>query len=183
MTVRRKKRGRKYISWIIILILLIVAGIIVYLVWNNYFNEEKKDENDKQELSVVIEEKDIIGEENKKEEQKVEKEEVVQYDGKNPNMTSGLTGVITYAGVVSEKIVIRVNINQYLSDGKCVLKILNGKDEIIYSDEAKIVSSASTSTCEGFDILKAEFEEGTYSIIVDLNTNEKKGTISGEVTI
>ena len=114
---------------------------------------------------------------------KVEKEEVVQYEGENPNSATDLTGVVTYAGLVGDKLTIRVNINQYLSGGSCALRLLYEDDINVYSETVNIVNSASTSTCEGFDVPRTGLAGGKYSIIINLASDGKTGVINGEVNL
>lgn len=182
MTARRRKRSKKWISWLIILVLLIVAGVMVYLVWDNYFNDDKnKPEEPQAEVVDKTTEEEVKQE--GAEQVKVEKEEVVQYEGENPNNATDLTGVVTYAGLVGDKLTIRVNINQYLSGGSCALRLLYEDDINVYSETVNIVNSASTSTCEGFDVPSAGRASGKYLIVIDLTSDGKSGVISGEVNL
>ena len=183
--VRRRKRSKKWIFWLFFLVLLIAAGYVCYAVWDGYFNddkeevtheEEKKDEEDE----VKIEEK--VESESEGSETIVQKEEVVQYDGENPNNSGEITGVVTYAGVAGDKLMIRMNIDQYLSGGECALRLIEYGDEV-YSDVAGLDSSASTTTCMGFDIPVAAIGGGSFQIIIDVNSGGKNGTITGEVSI
>ena len=128
--IARRKRKRKWISGLFILVLIIVAGIVCYLVWENYFKEEKNSKNDEPESVKVeekIEEESIDGEE---EQEIVEKEEVVQYEGEDPNDLEEITGVITYAGASENYLMIRINIDQYLSGGICNLRVSEFGSEI-----------------------------------------------------
>ena len=184
--VRRRKRSKKWIFWLFFLILLIAAGYVCYAVWDGYFNnkkeettteEEKKDEGN--EIRVEENEEDEKGEEG---EEIVQKEEVVQYDGENPNNSGGITGVVTYAGVSGNKLMIRMNIDQYLSGGECDLRLIEDGDEI-YNDVVGLESSAATTTCMGFDIPVAAIGGGSFQIIIDVNSGGKNGTITGEVSI
>lgn len=178
---RRRKRSKKWISTVFILILLVAAGVVIYLVWDNYFND-KKEEPKTDETVVVDDGLKPTESESKPEVQEVEqKEEVVQYDGENPNNGGELTGVVTYAGVSGGKLMIRVNINQYLSGGSCNLRLLSSDGSVAYDDVAGITDSASTSTCEGFDVSTAGLAGGSYEIVIDLISGGKTGTINGEV--
>ncbi|MBR5647990.1 hypothetical protein IKW73_03640 [Candidatus Saccharibacteria bacterium] len=178
MTARRK-RNTKWISWIVIAVLLIAAGVVCYLVWDNYFND-KKDEPVKEETSQE-EEKDEVVEE-KTEEEVVEKEEVVQYEGEDPNTAESLTGVITYMSLVSTDFVIRVNIDQYLDNGTCVLT-LSRDGGVVYTGEANIINAVSTSTCEGFNVPADIIGSGNINISIQLSSGGKTGVISGETAL
>ena len=180
---RRRKRSKSWISWLIILILLIAACVMVYLVWDSYFNDDKE-KPQVDETEKVEEKTEPVEGEFEPEAEKVEqKEEIIQYDGENPNQGSDITGVVTYAGVSGGKLMIRVNINQYLSGGSCALRLLFENDVVMYSDTASVVDSASTSTCEGFDVPTAGLSSGNYKIIINVDSGAKTGVINGEVNL
>lgn len=180
---RRNKKSKKIISLVLFLILFVAACVVVYFVWNTYFKEDKKDDD-----TVIVEstdkkeEKDESKKEEKPEEEIVEKEEIKPYEGNNPNTAEDLTGVITYAGVSGNNLMIRVNIDQYLDNGSCALSLVAGGASI-YNDTANIVSSASTATCEGFNVPLSSIGSGNYQIIIKLNSGGKTGTIQGEANI
>ncbi len=179
----RRKRSKKWISSLIILVLVIAAGVVCYLVWDNYFND-KKEESEKSPETLQEEEKEEEKpvEEKEEERQPVKKEETVQYDGANPNASSSITGAITYATVSGDNLVIRVNIDQYLSGGKCTLGLRQGGGNV-YSAEASVIDSASTSTCEGFNVPVNGLLSGEYNIIIYISSGDKTGEISGGVTL
>ncbi|MBO7657030.1 hypothetical protein J6S55_00035, partial [Candidatus Saccharibacteria bacterium] len=110
------------------------------------------------------------------------KEEVKQYDGDSPNMADSLTGVISYAGVSGGDLIIRVNIDQYLTTGNCGLT-LKRDGNIIYSVTTNIEGSVSTSTCNGFKISSGELSSGKLEIEIALESGDKRGKILGEATI
>ena len=91
-----------------------------------------------------------------------------------------LTGTITSANKNGTKLQIRVSINQYLTSGTCALT-LSGPQTVTAS--ANLISVASTSTCEGFDLDAANLPSGTYQITIKLTSGSQSGTISGEVTL
>ena len=105
-----------------------------------------------------------------------------QYEGDDPNTTEELTGVITYAGVNGDKLMIRVNIDQFLDSGECGLGLRQAGMNV-YNTSARVVSNASTATCEGFDVPVNELGEGNYQITIKLNAGGKTGTINGEVNV
>ncbi len=185
MISKKRRRSKKWISWLIILILLIAASIVCYLVWDNYFNN-KPNEQEEQEQTISEEKKkekeeviDNITEENNDE---VDDKKVIQYEGDDPNLSEELSGSVTYAGVLNDKIAIRVNIDQYLSDGICVLNLMSNGDTV-YDESANIVNSASTATCEGFDVPVSNVGTGAYGIEIRITSGEKSGIIKGEVEI
>lgn len=105
-----------------------------------------------------------------------------QYDGSNPNGDNSITGAITYANVSNGVLMIRINIDQYLSGGECNL-ILNQNGAAQYGATARIIDAASTSTCEGFNVPLNELDAGKYEIIININSERKTGTIVGEVSL
>ena len=192
---QKRKNRRKWVYWLVIVLLLVAAGAIIYLVWNSYFRPKNSDihednvvkvADDKVEKDNKVDKDDAeqnnsgVGGNTDEVEREKEKEQVAAYEGDNPNYNNQLTGALTYAGVNGGILVIRVNIDQYLDSGTCRLSLGGGTE---YSDVVNVVSSASTSTCEGFDIPVSELASGTYKITIDLNSGDKKGIIEGEVSV
>ena len=177
----KRRRKKSWISWVLILILLIAAGVVCYLVWESYFKEKEVVSPVENNVTEVIEEEDV---EVKPEEPEkpVEKEEIVQYEGENPNELNEITGAVTYAGVSGDKLMVRVNIDQYLNGGECML-LLSVAGNIVYSNVARVVDAASTATCEGFDVPVSLLETGDYEIVVRVEAGGKKGEIKGGVRI
>ena len=183
--------ARKKINWIktvLVVILVVAAGVICFFVWKTYFSDEST-VNKKDNESAVIDDKDDKKEEKegeKKEEispkKEEEKEKVPQYDGDDPNEKDELTGAITYAGVLNQNLVIRVNIDQYVANGTCTLALRRG-GMTIYSTEAAIIDSASTSTCEGFDVSLKGLDPGPTVIIVYIYGDGKSGELTGEIEL
>lgn len=178
MARRRRKNGKK-LGLLLFLVLLIVAGVVWYFVWSGYFKEDKEED----ETTEVVENKPNEDEGGKGSfgvTEEIEKEPVVQYEGEDPNESEELTGVVTYAGVAGGKLMIRVNIDQYLEDGSCELSLIQGG--VKYSDSAKI-NSVTTATCEGFDVPVSELSGGNYQIVIKISAEGKTGTISGEAEV
>ena len=188
MAQKRKRKKTNIMKWVVrafLLALFIAAVVIVFLVWDNYFND-KKDNNPKaSEESSEIEEKKVEeseDEEEKEEEMPVEKKEVKQYEGENPNVSNDLTGAITYAGVSNGTLRIRVNIDQYLSGGTCELGLITDGGKV-YSTSVGVSDSASTATCQGFDVPTSGLPTGDYRIEVIVSSGDKTGIILGEVKL
>ena len=152
-----------------------------YLVWDSYFNE-KEVPKDEGAVTPVVEEKDdaVVDAEGLPEE--IEKEEIIQYDGGDPNEKESLTGAITYLGVSGNDLVVRVNIDQYLSGGDCEMNIVRGS-EVLYTSTVPIIDSASTSTCEGFNVPVEKLSSGKIQVNINLSSGERIGIISGETEI
>jgi len=100
-----------------------------------------------------------------------------QNEGEDPNKSATITGVITRADVSNDKLVLRVNIDQYLSGGTCTLTVGN------YTEVANVADSASTSTCEGFDIPLSKLASGEQALKIDIASGDKQGTITGKVAL
>lgn len=111
----------------------------------------------------------------------IPEKKVINYEGEDPNNSDSLTGTISYAGVSGNNYSIRVNINQFLSSGTCTLKFTGNGNT--HEESANIISAASTSTCEGFDIPLKALGQGTYTIEITLSSGGKVGTITSEVTL
>lgn len=180
---RRKNKQKKTIAMFSVLILL--AGIVCFLVWNSYFRETepvKESAPAVQEEVQQVEKKEEKKEESIPAEEEPEEKKIVQFEGEDPNKAVSLTGAVTYAGANNGKITVRVNIDQFLSDGICRLKLKKG-DAVIYKEEVGIIDAASTSTCEGFDVNIAPEMSGKLSIEIELEADGKVGIISGEVEL
>lgn len=177
MVMARRKRNKKWICW---LILLAAASVVAYLVWDSYFRE--KDDGAEISQKTLVQEENKPVESSKNDDGAEDEKKVKLYEGEDPNELEGLSGVITYAGAIDGVVMIRVNIDQYLGGGSCVLSLLN-EGVTMYEEVANIVSSASTATCEGFDIPVDQLSNGEYEIVIKIESNGKTGTIGGKVTI
>ncbi len=187
MATKRRRKNKNTLSVLFFLLLIVAAGCICYLVWDNYFRDKSGDEPQPAEIQQAddTEIKDGKGgtEEEKKTEPEPEKKETpVQYDGDNPNTSAGITGVITYAGVSGSNLMIRVNIDQYLSGGTCKLTLKqNGNN--IYTASAPVIDAASTSTCEGFNVPVSGLPKGAVDVIISVASGNKSGEIVGKANL
>lgn len=183
MTKRKRKNWLKRVMIIIVLAALVVGG---FFVMKNWPKEEAVDSKDKiEQQAEKIEEKKAEKEEDKAEdtaEIEVEKKKVEQFEGENPNEKTELTGVMTYAGVNDGKLMVRVNIDQYLSGGECELSLYRD-GERIYTETAEVIDSAATATCKGFNVATAELGGGKINIKILVTSGEKTGIIEGEVNL
>jgi hypothetical protein len=104
-----------------------------------------------------------------------------KYEGTDPNTSESLTGYITTARFDNNKLIIRVNIDQYISSGTCTLILSDGSNQL--EKTSKLVPVASTSTCEGFDIQASELYsfDRPIEISIRLASNDKFGSITGRV--
>lgn len=190
-----RRRRKKHVYIIVIVVLLAVAGGVGFAVWNSYVRnngEQQQEESEiKDDYEVKVEKDGKGGDEEKvveknddvEPEREKEKEEIMTYEGNNPNSEDGLTGAVTFAGTNGDTLVIRINIDQYITSGSCELGLYkNGA--IVYSDTANISAAASTATCEGFNVpIGSIGEGGQYQIVINVRSGDKVGVINGEVEI
>lgn len=182
---QKRKKSKRWIYWIIFVVLFVGAAVVCYFVWDAYFKikdggsssgnnskVEETDKKDKQEQTEI----------NNKEEEIIEKEKVVQYEGSDPNEAEELTGAVTYAGVSGDMLVVRTNIDQFLTVGECELTLERG-GEIIYNNVVNIVSSVSTSSCDGFEVPVDEIGGGEIDIYINLTSEGRMGTLQRKASI
>ncbi len=175
-----QKQKRKWIIRAVVVAIIVVAAVITFLIWNNSFRNKS---DNRAGLDSMQEEKKE--EPNNKKDETDEPEDdkkVKQYEGEDPNKSESLTGAVTYAGVVEGNLIIRVNIDQYLYQGKCSLGLIRNGEKI-YSVEANIATAATTATCEGFNIPVNELGSGEVEIVINLDSGGKVGIINGKVGI
>ncbi len=177
---KRRKRSKKWISRLLFLILLVVAVVVCYFVWDGYFRDKKpKEERDE---NPVVEQTEEKKEETLKEEEPQANADVVKFDGPDPNDSGVLTGAITHLEVSGDYLVVRVNIDQYLTNGSCEMNIVRG-NEVLYTEMVPIFGSASTSTCEGFNVWASSLGSGKTTVIINMKSGEETGVITKEVEL
>lgn len=164
------------------MILIVVAVVVVVLVKQNYF--DKKPENNNQASSNTGKQEDKKEEKNEGEDKENpgEEQKAPQYDGESPNKSDTLTGLITYADVINDKLIIRVNIDQFLSSGNCNLT-MSRNGATYYTKSVAIQESVTTSTCDGYEIPVSELSNGDFTVEIGLESEGKSGKITGRVKI
>ena len=110
-----------------------------------------------------------------------EKEVIVNYSGDDPNTGETITGVITYTGIANDTLAIRVNIDQYVEEGNCMLTVAGSNTN--YVEAARVIDAAATSTCEGFNVPLSVINDEQVSIVIEIVANGKHGFINGGATL
>ena len=181
---RKKRKSGKIIFGILIIAALAVTAFVVY----EYFLKPKTENQPAENVvtpTVLNPEPNTPtdgGKGSENPEVITGKEPVVQYDGDNPNNSNDLTGAITYAGTTANNIIIRVNIDQYVDGGTCVLKILNGSS-VVYQTTASLIADVSTSTCDGFNLPRSVVDSGDFALSIELSSGGKTGVINGGISL
>lgn len=177
---RKKQKSRKIIGSILIVILLVGIGFCIYKV---FFEKKEDSEKQVQTQTQTITPSKKDDQKQPDEDKKMEDKKPIQkYEGEDPNENEKLTGVITYAGATSNNVIVRVNIDQYINGGSCILKMIKN-DSVEYEETSNLIADVSTSTCEGFNIPRAKIANGNYIIRIELVSGDKTGSISGELNI
>ena len=178
----------KLLFW---LILICLAGFVFFMMYRFFFDKNfdlpstaseiaETKESKTQEVSTELKEKEETHKETESSEPSDNKTPI-QNEGTDPNTLEELTGYITSANKVGNALVIRVNINQYLSSGTCTLNL--EKNGTVVEKTAAIFPTASTSSCEGFDVPTSELSEGNWKVTISLSSNGKTGTITGSTKL
>ena len=188
------RERHNYRPAVFVVALVLIAGITVFLFAlnnkstdgnapssNNTSEVEQPKENPKTSPEETPAEPEKTPEEAGKESEEIVNDKTpVKQDGEDPNTLSELTGVINYAAVEDDVLMIRISIDQYLEYGTCLLELTAEDDSFSLSDN--IAQSASTSTCS-YDIATSLLTGGRYDINITINSSGKKGTIKGEVDV
>ena len=182
----RKKSAHRFLKIFLALLLLAAAALAV---WYFYFRHpdtpatpDPTQPQPQSQIQPQTNPPEVSTETNPTPETSDDPKHQTQNEGSDPNQSKTLTGVLTRADVANNKLILRVNIDQYLSGGSCSLKLTNAAGKS-YEDSANIIDSASTSTCEGFDAPVEKLEKGSWSLSIKLTSGDKEGTISGKVNI
>lgn len=104
-----------------------------------------------------------------------------QYEGEDPNLSPDYTGAITHLSTDNGQLNILVLIDQFVATGTCTLKLTQGTAEKTY--EAHIIANPSSASCEGFTVPISELGSGHWQITITIQSDEKSGTITGEVEL
>ena len=177
----RRKRSKKWLKVVMFLILLGAAGVICYLVWDAYFRDTTPSGDDSGDAPAVVAVTDVVEKSAKEPTTEVTEEE--KKDDEPEQKAEEYTGIINYAAVNGDTLVVRVNIDQYAGSGTCELS-LKKNGGVVYTATAPVADVVSTATCEGFDVPVSQVgASGEIDIVVTVNADGKSGVISGRATI
>lgn len=178
MYVKNKKQKKSNKKIILCVAAAIVLGLIVVFAIILIINNQKHDSNVNDQNNNTQANQNIPVQTDNSSDPKKAK----QYEGEDPNTKNELTGSITSAFLTNNNLSLRVNIDQYISSGNCILTIT--RDNTVITQTAPIVAVASTSTCQGFDINDTRISAGAWHAKIDLLSNDnKKGVIEKEVSL
>lgn len=177
---RKRRRSRRLFIPIAIVVVALAAGLTIFLVNSRPQTVEEEATVAEEDLTsgASDDETDPAG---VSEEDKFN--EVDQYEGTNPNTLDDLTGSLTHVASDGTNLVIRVNIDQALTEGNCQLSLTSGDN--LYSANAFIFSTGSIySSCEGFDVPLSELAaSNVWAIKINLTSGDKTGVITGEARL
>ena len=176
----KRRRSFRWVKWLLFLALIIAAVVVVVLVKNNL--DQKTEKGGQQSADVNEPKEKIDNNSDGNEEAPKQEEKVPQYDGDSPNKSETLTGLMSYADVVNDELVIRVSIDQFLQSGNCNL-VMTRNGVTYYTQSVGIVESVTTSTCDGFKIPVGELPKGDLQVEIDLESDGKSGKITGRVRL
>jgi len=182
----KRRKSYRWLWGIIFLVLIAGAVVVAVLVRNNFFDDSSNKNESANSSNTVSPNKpkdDTKKEEDKESDDNVsEKKDVPQYTGDNPNKADALSGVISYADVSGDDLIIRVNIDQFLSEGNCTINIVkNGS--VAFTQTVGIMESVSTSTCDGYKIPTSTLPKGDLQLEVLVQSGNRSGKITSRVRI
>lgn len=170
----------------IILVLVIIMILGIYLIVSRTGSSNKEIETSNNTIGAVPSKTEAKGENSEEEDKNAatgKKQTPSQYDGDDPNKLDEITGYISYSAVNYDNYNIRLTINQYLTSGSCELALTSADGQVI-TKTAPVVASASTSTCQGFDIPLSELSSSnSWQISINISAEYKKGTITGDISL
>lgn len=89
-----------------------------------------------------------------------------------------ITGVVNYAQVNEGNLVVRVTIDQTISQGTCVLALISQSNGATVTKTASVITNPTSSSCKGFSVPTAELSPGKWNIAVKITSGSKSGTLT-----
>lgn len=186
----RRRRRHKF-TWVAVILVALgvsFASTIIYSEANNQENNTSTDDKVSESPSDIVSTENHLSQEDNPsnnlsgELDLLDKDKTPpQYENYNPDNKDLLTGSISYIDINNNQLSVRINIDQFLENGTCTLRLLQGPN--YYEYKVDIMSSVSTATCHGFDIDTTNIPNGDYDVYIELDSNDKKGIINGKVTL
>lgn len=179
---KHKKTNQKSKYIIITIVVLLLAGVAGFLICQKILPQPSQEDN-KNTFSISAEQSEPKLEQSSQDSKDDESggKTPIQYEGENPNKAAELSGSINSARVTGDNLVIRVNIDQFLSNGTCDLTLASGDKK--FTSSTDIEAMVSTSTCDGFSIPVSKLSSGKWNIKIKLSSGDKIGEITGEAEI
>lgn len=181
---KKNRRRRTHHPVVTVVVILFLIGVLIFvskLLVNRTADDAEDNKKSNPETSQNKKAEKTPTEDNSPSDDN-EHKTPIQNDGEDPNIKDSLTGVLTMADILDGVLRIRVNIDQYLSSGTCKLTLYSESGKT-FTVDAAIIPSASTSTCEGFDISTSNLSSGHWYISIDLESSDKTGIITGETNL
>ena len=186
-----RRSNRRCFIWLFVILFLIVVGLSIYYFFlkeqpKKSISETKNTTSvtdNKQEKPTKEESKNISPDGTKEDEESGKTPKTPpQYEGEDINKLNRLTGVINYKGINSDKLMLRLTIDQLLHSGNCQLTITSTSGKTV-AKTANIEPGPSSSSCRGFDIPLDQLEKGEHKIKIEVTADNKTGIFEDAVTI
>lgn len=161
---------------VMIIILSLIGG---YLVWRQQFEQAEVNQENNTEETVIPETKIDLSPPT---EEQVEIGQDIKEHVNEKTQSTIFSITITSAGIHGDLLQIRAVVNGAISnDGVCDLTLTGPSGTI--EKTAKTYALASYSTCQGFDINRAELSPGSWTIDLTVIIDGETATAKSEVII
>ena len=170
-----RARKRMWIILSIITVIVIVAGFLVFVLLNKQgvFDNNQSQQDSGLNNSSNNNDSNNMYDENEK--------HINDPQTKPENQSSQINGFITSKNVLENYLMLRIQINELLPEGNCLLE-LSGNGNLV-TKTSEIINSATSSSCYGFDIPLSELSNGIWQVKITIKSGDRIGIISGDVTI
>lgn len=171
--------------WAVFLILIVLIGIVVaVLIWLRPQPQPNNEPTNSPNTSTNAPGGTSSDNQPSSKPQENPEDKPPQYEGEDPNTMEELTGSIARKSVSDGKLTVVATIDQYLSQpGICIIELKNPSGEVVYTASADAIPDVTTSICEPFIIATSQLSAGKYHIEIQLNGDNKQGTIIEEVEL
>ena len=198
MARNKSNKEKKTINFgVIFLMLLFVAGLtflILALMTPSKNNNgevldtavnETENKQEPQKDNIVVEGVDEDG--NPNYDGGLTEKTPTQYEG-TVDKTGAISANISRNEVVGDKYILRVTINELLSDGTCTLEMSTKNGDSLKRTSNVIQSGADSSSCDnfgynGYEITTNGISSGSYSFTVTIKSGNRTGKVTGDINI